>query len=261
MYHNPRPRSEHGCRPRFARHDSAVVRRIRYPSGEGLLELDDALAIFAARRFTAQRLCLDVKDAGFEEAHITLARRHGVEASIIWMSWVPESLARLRQLGASGPLVLAHCNLLRFWSLGDWLDAACARLELRMSHIVLRGARHAHRLPQRAHGFQHGLLCARLPATVERLLVESGGGVCVHRSLLSGALQRYCRDTGLQLWVFRASTPAAYTRFAIDRGIDMVFCDDAPGVLGTDIAAECYATQTVFTLTNSRIPSADNSRP
>jgi glycerophosphoryl diester phosphodiesterase len=231
VYHNPRPRSEHGDRPRFARHDSSVLRRVRYPCGEELLELDEAFGLFARRRYPGQRLCIDMKDCGFEGAHIALAARHGVESSITWMAWVPESLARLRALGTTAPLLLAHCNLMRLAALGEWFDLACNRIHLKMLNVVLRGAGHARQFPGFAHGFQHGLVCARLPAGVEDLLAASGGGICVHYTLVSDTLRRYCRAAGLQLWVWRAGTPASFARFALDAAIDMIFCDDAPGVL------------------------------
>ncbi len=79
--------------------------------------------------------------------------------------------------------------------------------------------------------FQHSLVCTRLPADLERLLARSGGGVCVHRGLVSERLGSYCREAGLQLWVYRVATAAGYARYAADEGVSRVCCDDAPAVL------------------------------
>lgn len=180
-----------------------------------------------------------MKDYGFEADHLKLVERHGLQSQTCWMSWIPPSLVRLRELGATGPLILAHCNLTRLSTVGDWLHAALSRVDVRMLHLALRGVDHASTAPEFAHGFQHGLVCTRLPVRFERLLAESEGGVCVHRSLVGAKLARYCHEAGLQLWVFRVGTPAAYAHYAADKRVNKVCCDDAPGVLRLAATAEC----------------------
>jgi hypothetical protein len=117
-------------------------------------------------------------------------------------------------------------------SFGRWIEAACAQRAIQLSHLVLFGAgREQSLLRARAHGFQHGLVAARLPAPVERLLAGTGGGICINRLLLDDQLLEYCRAAGLQLWVFRARGTTAFHRYAALGGVDFVFCDDAPSVL------------------------------
>lgn len=230
VYHNPRGRRDLTGRPHFARLDGARVGATRYPSGEPLLDLEEALSIFRGRRHERQRLCIDMKDCGFEREHVRLVERYGLVDRTSWMSWVPSSLKRLHRLGAR-PLVLAYCNLMRLSIMGQWLHDSLARLDVRLLHLVLRGAERAGAEPGHAHGFQHGLVCAELPPELAALLRESGGGICVHRSLLSDRLVGYCRDAGLQLWLFRVGTVAAYARIAANAGVHAVFCDVAPAVL------------------------------
>jgi len=243
VYHNPRGRYHLSERPDFSRMDGAALRRVRYPSGETLLELDECLRIFAARHDPAQRLCIDMKDVGFERQHLELAQRHGVAEQLSWMSWVPHSLRQLRQLGAPGPLILAHCNLARFGTPGRWLEAAMARRTVRIARLVLRGIDAEHR-PSAAlhHGFQHGMLCTQLRPDLEALLRQSGGGVCVYRGLFSNGVAASCRSAGLALWVFRVRTAGGFRRLARHPGISAVFCDDAPGVLRMRSAPDALAT-------------------
>lgn len=232
VYHNPRGRSHLTARPYFAQTDGDAIRGVRYASGESLMELEECLEIFARRADPRQRLCIDMKDFGFEREHLELVDRAGLQQSTCWMSWVPQSLHRLRELGATGPLILAHCNLSRLRAVGSVLDSVLGRSTFRFSRIVLRGAEDPNPPPRPlSHGFQHGLLCARLPDSVERLLASTGGGVCVHRSLVGRPIMRYCRSAGLQLWVFRVSSLAGYLRYARHDAVNVVFCDNAPAVL------------------------------
>ncbi len=232
VYHNPRGRYHLDTRPDFARMDGAALRHVRYASGETLLEFDECLRIFASRRNPSQRLCIDMKDVGFERQHLALAERCGVSDQLSWMSWVPQSLRQLQRLGASGPLILAHCNLTRLGAPGRWIESAFARSTLRVARLVLRGIDAETRVTTTLHhGFQHGLLCVQLRPDVETMLRESGGGVCVYRGLFSDDVAAWCRSAGLALWVFRVRTASGFRRLARHPGISAVFCDDARGVL------------------------------
>jgi glycerophosphoryl diester phosphodiesterase len=238
VYHNPRASAPLSARGYFAETPGRLVRRAHYPSGEAVLEFEHAVEIFSRRGSAAQRLCVDMKDFGFEREHLAIVDQFGVGDRICWISWLPRSLQRLRAFGASGPLILAHCNLIRLATLGRWIESACARRAIQLSHVVLFGAAHERAIPLAfAHGFQHGLLASRLPSSLERLLADSGGGVCVNRLLLSEQLVRYCRAAGLQLWVFRVRTVAAFQRYASLDAVDVVFSDDAPAVLSSSFIA------------------------
>ena len=76
----------------FDRTPAATIRRITFPNGEHILSLDEGLALFAARKHPGQKLCLDLKDFGFEEEHLRLVRYHGLEASVVFVSWAPQVL-------------------------------------------------------------------------------------------------------------------------------------------------------------------------
>jgi hypothetical protein len=237
VHHNPRARTHPFDRPYFASVDGAAIRKLRYQTGESLLELDDCLRLFREQSHATQRLCIDMKDFGYEKEHVAIVRRHGLDDRVAWLSWIPLSLSRIREAGATGPLVLAHCNLAGFGAAGSFVEAAFASASVRVSRLVLRGVRQEAPPVSLGLGFQHGMICTRLPERVERLLRESGGGVCVHRSLVSRPLMQYCRSSGLQLWVFKVATVSAYARYAAHEDVSIVFCDDAPAVLRSIRAA------------------------
>ena len=205
--------------------------QVRYPNGDAILSLGDALEIFSARAGGGQVFCIDIKDYGFEEKYLEMVRAAELESRVCFISWIPQTLLRLHELGTIAPLVLSCCNLLQLGLIGRILDALVANLRLRVGWIVFLGRnKAASGLGSLSHGFQHGFFCRRLPEPLLTVLQSSRGGICVQRRLAGARLIGYCRETRLQLWVFSARTIEEYLDDARP-GIDVVFCDDAPAVI------------------------------
>jgi len=205
------------------------VAQVRLGNGEHLLLLDDALRLFARVRRPHQRLCLDIKDFGFEAEHLRLVRACGVEAHVHFISWIPHTLARLHELGTTAPLHLSHTSLLEYPLLA-LLSRPWRRAVRRFGPFVLLGTdRHATPLDLR-HGYQHSLVCDRLPAPLLDILTRSGGGICVHYRLAGRRLAAFCRDHGLQLWVFTARSASKWRELASRPELDVVFTDAASSI-------------------------------
>jgi len=231
-YHDPRTGRDVDAARTLATATAAEIDRLRYTNGEPLLSLEHALDLFRQRAVAQQRLCLDVKDYGFEVEHLDLVRRAGLEDVVCFVSWIPRTLLRLHALGCTAPLVLSHWNLLS-WGLGGCLLSGLFRgSRWRFGRHVLIGRDRFDADPGAwGHGFQHALVCRELPAALAAALAGSGGGICVHRSLLGNRLAAYCRRHGLRLWVYAVRTGEAFVRLATRPGVDVVFSDDAPAVL------------------------------
>lgn len=215
-------------RLRFAVNGAHALAAARHPNGEPLLRLEDALRIFSGRTHQAQRLCLDIKDHGFEQEHLRLVQRAGLESHTHFISWIPQTLVQLSRLGAQSPLLLSHANLLQYPLLAA-VTRPWRRSVRRFGRFVLMGRdRHEDELDGLRHGYQHSLVCERLPESLLHMLAGSGGGICVHYALAGRRLGDFCSEHGLQLWVFTARGPAHFTRLAARRDIAVVFTDDAP---------------------------------
>ncbi|MFN2622350.1 MAG: glycerophosphodiester phosphodiesterase [Chthoniobacterales bacterium] len=216
----------------FADTDTQELAGVRYRNGEPILSLRDALKIFSSHSSPAQKLCLDLKDFGFEETCLRMVREADLEERVCFISWIPQTVIRLKELETTAPLVLSCCNLIALGPLGKVLDSLLANCRFRLGWIVLLGRnKSASSLGPLAHGFQHGFFCRRLPGPLLQALASSRGGICVNRWLTGEALTEYCRDSGLSLWVFSTETAPQYLAYASRLGIDVVFCDDAPIVL------------------------------
>jgi hypothetical protein len=216
----------------FATADAEALSRVRYRSGEAILTLRDALRIFGAESRPDQKLCLDIKDFGFEESYLRLIRDACLESRTCFISWIPQTLLRLHALETTATLVLSCCNLMQLGAAGAALDGLIANWRLRLGWIVVLGRNQATTpLGSLAHGFQHGYFCRQLPAPLLEAITASRGGICVHRSLTGRKLADYCCRHGLQLWVFSTDTTPDYLRYASMPEVDVVFCDDAPTVI------------------------------
>lgn len=216
----------------FATTCAQDLSRVRHRNGEAILNLREALGIFLTKSHPGQKLCLDIKDFGFEETYLRMVREANLESQVCFVSWIPQTLFRLWELQTTAPLVLSCCNLLQLGPLGTALDALLANWRMRLNSMVILGHNKASSpLGSLAHGFQHGLFCRQIPTPLEKTLASSRGGICVHRWLAGRRIAEYCRESGLQLWVFSTETTQEYRHYASSAGIDVVFCDDAPTVI------------------------------
>ncbi|HSJ09202.1 MAG TPA: glycerophosphodiester phosphodiesterase [Longimicrobiales bacterium] len=227
VHHDPVTRSP---RLRFAQSDAHTLATATHDNGEPILRLEDALRMFAARTHRTQRLCLDIKDHGFEDEHLRLVRRAGLESHVHFISWIPQTLVRLHQLGTTAPLHLSHASLLQFPALA-WLSRPWRRSVRRIGRFVLMGHhRHEDPLDDLRHGFQHALVSDTLPTSLLGILARSGGGICVHYALAGHRLGAFCREHGLELWVFTARSRAHYERLAGRSDVSVVFADAAGSI-------------------------------
>jgi glycerophosphoryl diester phosphodiesterase len=196
-----------------------------------LFRLEEALRLFSSCSNASQKLCIDIKDYGFEDLHLELVRQARLEERVYFVSWIPQTILRLHLLGTTSPMVLSYCDLGRFGWLGTTMERMLADQCGRFGWFVVIGRNRFAEAPgPLAHGFQHGLFCAGLPTTLVDVLRNSRGGICVQRHLVNRKLIRRCTDLDLQLWTFSLRTKAGFVQYAKQSGVDVVFCDRAEAI-------------------------------
>lgn len=234
VYHNPKLGPDTSGTGLIAGITRDRLQTITFADGQPLLGLDQLLDYFSSHAKPDTLLCLDIKDCGYENEHLEAVRQAGLEPRVIFISWIPQTLRRLADLGARSPLILSHLNLASWGLAGAVLERILARRRLRLDRYVLFGkSRTSEPLGMLSHGFQHALVCRSLPDDLTAILTRSGGGVCVPVWLVSGRLIRYCRSLRLHLWVYSVNAAGPFRRYAAMEGIDVVFCDSASAVIGT----------------------------
>jgi glycerophosphoryl diester phosphodiesterase len=230
IHHSPAFIDASGRRRLLAQTTGGEIARLIGTAGE-LATLRQAVEAFARSGRREQKLCLDIKDIGFEKGHLELVRETGIEARTIFVSWAPQVLLNLRRIGCAAPLILSCWHLARLQWLGRLVSGMLRRSAFQLGHFVVLGSeRVADGLPGLAIGFQYALVTDALPDVLIDLLAHSGGGICIHTTMLGRPVIEMCRAYGLQLWVFSAGNTDEFVRLAGQSGVDVVFCDDVPTV-------------------------------
>ncbi len=227
LYHDPITGPEVSQRTEIATSTADELRGLRFVNGDSLLTLERALAVFSEGP-PEQMLCVDIKDHGMEEAHLHAVREARLEHRVCWVSWIPQTLLRLRELGATSPLVLSHLNLLDLGAARSWITGRLGDAPICLGRTVVLGERAVKSpLVGLERGFQHAFICGELPQEVQETLAASGGGICVPKALVGSRLIRYAQERDLEVWSFSVIGPRAFERQAGRAGVDVVFCDDA----------------------------------
>ena len=215
----------------FGTTHSSDINKSEYPNGDKVLSLRAALETLRNNKTFSGRFCIDIKDYGYEEAHLELVRENGLEERVCWVSWIPQTLVRLHELGATSPLVFSHFNVFRLGVAGQSILHLLRNQVVHFKQYVLLG-QNTIDTPSAylSSGHQYTYCCRELPAAMEQLIVQSGGGICVPIQAVCKQLTRYCMDKSIQLWIFSVSTTADFIKYAEQSEVDIIFCDDARSV-------------------------------
>jgi glycerophosphoryl diester phosphodiesterase len=217
---------------RFIEMDSHIVDTLRYANGEPILSLRKALRYFKKFSKIHQRLCIDIKDYGFEKEHLNIVKQHGLQEKVCFVSWIPQTIMSLYEFTSDIPLILSHLNITRLGAFGRILSFGMRRIRFAVGPFAILGSeRGTDSISPYATGFQHGYVTGKLPEQFVYLLRDSGGGICVHKEAVCSQLITYCRQNEIGLWIFSVQTKQEYLKYAEVPGIDVIFCDDANAVL------------------------------
>ena len=106
IYHDEAAKTKGGK----LRHICDVMAESRAALGGAFAHMPTAEALFeaAAAHPKKAKLLIDMKDAGFEDMLVALAKANGLTDRIIWVSWLPETLYAVRDLLPEAELTLSH---------------------------------------------------------------------------------------------------------------------------------------------------------
>jgi glycerophosphoryl diester phosphodiesterase len=231
IHHNPTADMIEG-KVKICEKNEEKIKSLHYINGEHLLRLVDFLHTFKERASANQLFCLDIKDYGFEDNHLELVRKFDLESQTIFISWIPQTILRLREIGTVAPLFLSHLNLRRLGLAGSFLHSFLKDKIFRIGEYIVMGAeRMESPLNGLSHGFQHALICNMLPTKFVGLLSETNGGIGVPTKMVCPELIKFVNDSNLKLMVFSVEKLHSYLKYSSMAGVDIVFCDDVPKML------------------------------
>ena len=224
--HNPHTGKSFTRNVVFSKTLASEIKQIKFKNGEKILDLENCLSIFKNRKNVDQILCIDIKDYGFEEEHLSLVKKYNLERNIIFISWIPQILIKLQNLDANIPLILSHWNFYEYKVVGKLIGKLIKNKKIRIfRHILMDKNLYNSDLVDFEHGYQHTIVFQNLPNEILKLLSFSKGGICIHKSMFGKNIAEYCRKNDLKRWVFSVSTKKEFYKYANNPGIDVVFCD------------------------------------
>ncbi len=106
IYHDEAAKTASGTLRRIC----DVMAKDRQTLGGAFEHMPTAEALFqaAAEHPNKAKLLIDMKDAGFEDMLVALAKANRLIDRIIWVSWLPETLYAVRDLLPDAELTLSH---------------------------------------------------------------------------------------------------------------------------------------------------------
>ena len=106
IYHDEAARGQKGK----THHICDILAKDRESIGGVFAHMPTAEALFAAAAAheNKAKLLIDMKDAGFEDMLVALAKAYGLEDRINWVSWLPETLYSVRDLLPNAEVTLSH---------------------------------------------------------------------------------------------------------------------------------------------------------
>jgi len=225
IYHDPFFKNQKNQKIIINQIHSNIIKQHTTLCGHKLLLLDELLEVFSRRVYKKQKLCIDIKDFGFEQQHYDLIKKYNLEDNIIWISWIPQSLIKLNKISPKTPKVLSYIDMSNFNFFQPLLNKISI-FKIPFTHFILIGRdKYNHKLNQYQIGFQHAFLSSNLPLDLRDILSKNQGGICIHKTLISNKIINYKKKYNLKLFIFSIYTLKEYI-FYKNQSIDVIFVDN-----------------------------------
>jgi len=229
IFHDPctgKDTSEAIC---FKKTNSEYINKVFYKNGEKILALEEALKVFKSKKGINQILCIDIKDYGYEINYINLIRKYELEKSVIFITWIPQTILELNKLGAKTPFILSHFNFTDYlWITGNIITNLFKNCKINMFEFVILGKnRYNDSLTNIDKGYQHCLFIQEIPPELEIILSSSEGGICIPKNMANKKLLDYCFNKNIKVWIFSVDSIEEFEEYSSNRQIDVIFCNFA----------------------------------
>lgn len=179
-----------------------------------------------------QKLCIDIKDFGFEKQHLELIDDYDLTSQTVFISWIPQTIVRLHRLAPDSELIFSHINLAFSPLLTAMANGLFCRKEIRLLDFIVMGQKGAGGVLKHQVGYQHGLFVDYLPNDLVHILQSCGGGICVPNFSLCNQLDNWCLENNLQQWVFTINEPHAFQALNDRPSVNVIFTDTPYRVVG-----------------------------
>lgn len=201
-------------------------------SADGIPTLEYFIETYLEGNNSNSILCLDIKDFGYETELFALLARYDILEKIYFISWIPETLLRLAELGVSQKLFFSYYPLDKR-PLSNILSKIITNISMYVPpYFHITGNRFL--LTENSkylRGYQRVVMTTQLPEDILIILQQTGGGVCIEKRLLSSKLLSKLKRLDLQVWVFGLKNDDEYFDLETNPQVDVIFSDNAPYIM------------------------------
>ena len=195
------------------RHICSIMAKDRNRLGGAFSHMPTAENLFkaAAAHENKAKLLIDMKDAGFEDMLVALAKAYRLTEQFVWVSWLPETLYKIRDLLPDAELTLSHwCQ-----NPNATVRAAHKVYTARNGHIPRPSRKFA--IGERSGWFVDGPLKGKI-----RELVQN---VCVPANMVTRDLVENYQADGIKVSAFSYVTRDDVEQAEKELGLDDYFID------------------------------------
>lgn len=190
-----------------------IMARDRQNIGGAFAHMPTAEALFeaAASHANKAKLLIDMKDAGFEDMLVALAKANNLTDRIVWVSWLPETLYAIRDLLPDAELTLSHwCQ-----NPSDEIRAIHQVFESRDGDIARPPRRQI--IGERSGWFVNGPLTGEMRGLIQN--------VCVPATMVTRDLVKNYQDDGIKVSAFSYITRDGLNAAEAELELDDYFID------------------------------------
>ncbi|NJD77984.1 MAG: hypothetical protein FIB08_12975 [Candidatus Methanoperedens sp.] len=209
--------------------------------------LDEVLTLFSQSESNAT-LCIDIKDPGLIKKYCEYVKYHGLEENVIFISWIPENLTEIYEILPKIPLFFSYIPIKRWYNpFLTILNFIKNFLVIFKSMVALTGSFRLLRLetlllfidsycePIKHYsekGWNYVHLISGLPSkNLSKILIESGGGICVPYQIINKKFIEEAHSEGLKVWVFTINNIGILIEYILKIKPDVIFSDNAKEII------------------------------
>ena len=209
IYHDEAAKAKNGKNNRIC----DIMARDKQSLGGAFEYMPTAEALFeaAAKHPNKAKLLIDMKDAGFEDMLVALAKANTITDRIGWVSWLPETLYAIRDLLPDADLTLSH------WCKDPNANVRALHQVFEARNGNIPRPRRRQIIGERSGWFVDGPLQGEM-----RNLVQN---VCVPATMVTRELVENYQDDGMKVSAFSYVTREGLDAAELGLGLDDYFID------------------------------------
>lgn len=197
----------------------------------GIVTLETYIKTIVDSGNTEIGFVIDIKDFGVEKAIFDLVQKYKVANELYFITWIPETIYKLSELGFHNIYWSYYPTTNRFFS---WIFKTFPKLSFKVPFTFLHLTGVDFQLKDNmdfAVGYQRVIVTHDIPEKIRTDLLNTNGGVCLEYGLVSDSHLRKVKKLNLNVMLFQLRKELDFWELQDNNMIDIIISDEAKMVL------------------------------